>query len=113
MTKHSTGKYPMISPTCGIRNNETKRQNTDLENRPGVTRGGDGRGRNRGRQSQKVQTSSVKTVSLGDVMHSMVTTFNNTELYIWKLLRELIFKVLITRKIFYNCGDGCYQDLLW
>ena len=113
VTKHSTGKCWMSSPICGIQDKETKKQEMNLENRFVVTRGGDGRGRNGWRQSQKAQTSSDKTVSPGDVMYSMVTTFNNTELYIWKLLRESIFKVLITRKKFYNCSDGCYQHLLW
>ena len=31
-------------------------------------------------------------------MHSMVTTVKNTLLYIWKLLKEYILKVLIIRK---------------
>lgn len=30
-------------------------------------------------------------------MHSMMTTVNTTVSYIWKLLREKILKVLITR----------------
>ena len=98
---------------CGIQNKETKKQKMNLENRFVVTKGRDGCGRNGWRQSQKLLSSNDKTVSPGDAMYSMVTTFNNTELYIWKLLREWIFKALITRKKFYNCGDGCYQDLLW
>ena len=51
-----------------------------------------------GESGQKVQTSSYKKNKFWDVMYSMVITVNNTVLYIWKLLREQIIKVLIKRK---------------
>lgn len=40
----------------------------------------------------------VKSPSHGDVKYSMATIVNNTVLHIWKLLREQILTVLITRK---------------
>ena len=51
-----------------------------------------------GEGSQKVQTSSYKVNKSWDVIYSMVTIVNNTVLYIWRLLRDYILKVLITRK---------------
>ena len=41
-----------------------------------------------GRGSQKVWASSFKKINPGGEMYSMVTTVNNTVLYIWKLLRS-------------------------
>lgn len=38
----------------------------------------------------------------GDVMFIVVTIGNDTELHIWKLLREYILKVLTTTKKFCN-----------
>ena len=35
-----------------------------------------------GEEGQKVQTSNYKKVNPKDIIYSMVTTFNNTELYI-------------------------------
>lgn len=42
-------------------------------------------------------------------MYSMVTTVNITVLYIWKLLKKYILKVLISRKetILTMCNEGC------
>ena len=43
-------------------------------------------------------------------MYNVVTMVNNILLYIWKLLREEILKVLIIRKTFVFVtmfGDGC------
>ena len=37
---------------------------------------------------QKVHSSSYKILSVGNVMYSMETIVNTTELHIWKLLRE-------------------------
>ena len=48
------------------------------------------------------------------MMHSLETTFNNTVLYILKLLRKWLLKVLMIRKnavILY--GDECSLDSLW
>ena len=45
----------------------------------------------------------IKWISPGDIIYGMVTAVSNTVLHIWKLLREQIFKVLITRKRIYNC----------
>lgn len=56
-----------------------------------------------GEAGQKVQISRYK-VSHGDIMYSMMPTFNNTVLYISKLLREYIIKVLIKRKKFVTVG---------
>lgn len=42
--------------------------------------------------------SLANCIIIGDVMSSMVTIVNKTVLYIWKLLREWILKILITRK---------------
>lgn len=39
-------------------------------------------------------------------MYSMLTTVNNTVLRIWKLLREEILKVLVTRKKHCNYVRG-------
>ena len=36
----------------------------------------------------------------------MVTTVNNTELYIWKLLREILKVIIYTQKNVCG-GDGC------
>ena len=49
-------------------------------------------------EGQKRQTSSDKT----SPEDAMVTTVYNAVLYIWKLLREYILKVLITRKKMFN-----------
>lgn len=55
---------------------------------------------------QRVQTSSYK-ISPGDMVYSMVTTVKNIALCIWKLQREWILNVLITRKeIVTMWGDG-------
>lgn len=48
--------------------------------------------------SQKVQTLRCKIKSLGAVMSSMGMMVHNAVLCTWKLLREEILKVYITRK---------------
>lgn len=51
---------------------------------------------------QKVQTSSYRKVSIRDVMYNVMTIVNTAVLYIGKLLREWILRILITRiKIFF------------
>ena len=61
---------------------------------------GDGAMGETGEGDQKIQILSYKiSKSWGcDVIYSVVTTVNNTVLHAGKLLRELISKVLITRK---------------
>ena len=44
-----------------------------------------------------IQTSSEE-INSADVMYSMVTTVNNSILYIWKLLREQKLKIPTTHK---------------
>lgn len=39
----------------------------------------------------------IRLINAGDVICSMVTTLNNTALYIKKLLRQQMLKVLTTR----------------
>lgn len=46
---------------------------------------------------QQVQTSSYK-ISSGNVMYSIMMTVNKTVLYISKLRKEHILKVLVTRE---------------
>ena len=45
----------------------------------------------------RAHTYSYKVNKLWDLMYTMVTIVNNTVLYTWKLLKELIVNVLITR----------------
>ena len=62
-----------------------------------------GRGRWRmGESGQKVKTASYNIIEFWDETYSIVTiVYLNFILYIWKLLRELDLKVLITRKKIY------------
>ena len=41
----------------------------------------------------------IKEVSPGDTVYSIITTVNNTALYIGKLLKESILKVLTIKKV--------------
>lgn len=50
----------------------------------------------------------IKEISPGDVTCIMMTVINSTILHIWKLQRELIFKVFITRK---KCNCVCWWIL--
>lgn len=45
----------------------------------------------------RAQTYSYKVNKLWDPMYTMVTIVNNIVLYTWKLLKELIVNVLITK----------------
>ena len=51
-----------------------------------------------GKSGQKITNYQIQDTSSEDVTYSIVTMVNNTVLYICKLLREQILKVLIVRK---------------
>ena len=45
----------------------------------------------------------IRLINSGDVVYSMMTVVNNAVLYVWKLLRQQILKVLITHKKMLLC----------
>ena len=84
----------MLYDLTYVWNLEKKQQQTHRTSRSVIARGG--MVGEKGEGDQKVQISFLRWMSSGELMYRMVTIVHNTVLYIWKLLREWILKILMT-----------------